>query len=93
MLSDRARFNIAVALIMVGLPLAQFGWLWLVWFTQPWQFYVAACSVGIALFAAGIYVAPRGKRQPRGGPMINPAHTIVLDQTRSSANNDRGNEA
>ena len=76
MLTDRARSSLALALVLPGLLLMQSSWLWLVWFNHPWQLYVAAAGLGVILFFGGLTVAPGNERRPRGGPMVEPEHTV-----------------
>jgi hypothetical protein len=92
MITNRARLNLAIALIFPGLLLLGIGRWWFAWLTQPWQFCVAALVLGAALTGLAIHVAPPDARRPRGGPMDDPDKTIVIGSANDRKLN-RDNEA
>ena len=85
MLTNRARLNLTVALAFPGVVLMGVGSSWIVALTQPWQLCVAAVVSGALLTALAFAVAPKDARRPRGGPMVRPETTIVLDKERRDA--------
>jgi hypothetical protein len=80
------RLKLTIALVVVGLLLLRAGSWWFVWLTQPWQFCLAALVLGAALTGLAFLVAPPDARRPRGGPMVDPDKTIVIEKPHDGPN-------
>ena len=58
-------------------------------FSQPWQTTVALFAGAVALSVLSLWTAPPTRiRAPRGGPMIDPEHTIVVDKSTSKKDSE-----
>lgn len=50
-------------------------------FSQPWQTTVALFAGAVLLAVVSIWTDPPVRvRTPRGGPMVDPEHTIMVDE-------------
>ena len=84
-----ARLKLTIALVFVGLLLFQAGTWWFALLFEPWQFCVAVVLIGAALTGLGFLVAPPDPRRPRGGPMVDPDKTIVINTKNTGPNSDK----
>ena len=84
MISDKARQTISAALQYVAYALFALA-LWFIAFS--WQINVVLFVTAVALIFVSLWVEPPKRfRAPRGGPMVDPEHTIVISKNKNGPN-------